>query len=363
MLVLPDYLGGSVVNLSAELEVRLTGSSVAPPLHRELAVLVPRASTYVLVLFDGLGDHQLAHRAAAPLAVSRVGALDAVFPTTTTVNLASVVTGMPPSRHGLLGYQQWIPEVGAVLNTIKWTTLYGDPVEFDTAQLLPEPNLWERLAAHGREAITVQPANFAGSPLSRALYRGCRTEDAYSIDDIVEATQQLAAAPGRIVFTYVPHVDFAAHVFGQRSPEYTEALATVGAVWERLVQRLPDDAVAVGIADHGHVDFPEGRQVKIERSLQANRVFYGDSRVMFVKGEDPETLAADLPAEWVPLDELRSWWGPGPHHPSFEARAPTGALVADDGSMVLHKASDDRMIGNHGGLTDAERRVPLLVAP
>ena len=361
-LVLPDYLGGSVVNLAAELEVRLTGSSASPPLHGGLAELVPEASTYVLVLFDGLGDRQLDHRTAAPLRASRVAGLDAVFPTTTTVNLASVATGLPPSRHGLLGYQQWIPEVDAVVNTIKWTTLYGDPIEFDTTNLLPAPNLWERLSAAGREPITVQPAHFAASPLSRALYRGCRIEDAYSIDDIVEATSQLAAEPGRLVFTYLPHVDFAAHVFGQRSLEYAEAIAMVGAVWERIEQSLPDHAVAVGIADHGHIDVPEGRQVKIEKPLHAGRDFYGDSRVMFVRGDDPEMLAADLPATWVPLDEMRHWWGPGPVHEAFEARVPSGALIADPGYMVLHKASDDRMVGNHGGLTDAERRVPLLVA-
>jgi len=59
---------------------------------------------------------------------------------------------------------------------------------------------------------------------------------------------------------------------------------------------------------------------------------------------------------------MRSWWGPGPLHPAFEERAPDGVLVADDDILLLHRHSDDRMTGAHGGLTDAERLIPLMVA-
>ncbi|NIR38997.1 MAG: alkaline phosphatase family protein, partial [Actinobacteria bacterium] len=62
------------------------------------------------VLFDGLGDGQLHHPAAAALAASRRAAIDAPFPTTTTVSLATIATGRSPAEHGLLGYQLWIPE-------------------------------------------------------------------------------------------------------------------------------------------------------------------------------------------------------------------------------------------------------------
>ena len=69
-ITVPDYSGGSLVNLVAELEHRLTDSSVSPPLHDHFAKLIPEASTYVLFLFDGLGTRQLDHPAAAPFAES-----------------------------------------------------------------------------------------------------------------------------------------------------------------------------------------------------------------------------------------------------------------------------------------------------
>ena len=146
-ITVPDYSGGSLVNLVAELEYRLIGSSPSPPLHDNLAGLIPGVSTYVLFLFDGLGTLQLDHPAATPFVGSLKASLDSPFPATTTVSLATIATGLPPSQHGLLGYQLWIPEVEQVVNTIKWTTLWGKSVSFDTGKLLPEPNLWERLLA------------------------------------------------------------------------------------------------------------------------------------------------------------------------------------------------------------------------
>ena len=63
-----------------------------------------------------------------------------------------------------------------MVNTLKWVDLSGQPVHYDYGSFLARPNLWERLRQAGIEPITVQPESFAGSPLSRLLYRGARFE-------------------------------------------------------------------------------------------------------------------------------------------------------------------------------------------
>lgn len=351
-------MGGSLVNLVADLERHLAGSAVFPGLRTPTTL--PAADGYVLVLFDGLGRSQLGHPAAGALAAGLAATLDAPFPTTTTVSLASVATGLPPSRHGLLAYQLWLPALGAVANTIRWTTLWGDPLEVDTTGFLPSPNLWERLATAGIEPITVQPAGFEGSPLTRLLYRGCRFEGVATYAEMIDATVQLAR-PGRLLFTYVPQIDFAAHVHGQRSDEYEAALRLAGEVWDGITRRLAPGVVAAGTGDHGHVDFPRSRQVRLTKAQHADRILYGDGRAMFVRG-DGAALAGSLPARWWPRESVLDWWGPGPRHPAFDERVPDGVLLADPGYLLLHRFSDDRMIGNHGGLTPEERVVPLLLA-
>lgn len=364
----PDYSGGALVNLVAELERRLTGSGRHPGLHAPFAAAVPPADSYLLVLFDGLGDHQLAHPAAGPFRSTRVGAIDAGWPTTTTVSMATVATGMTPAEHGLLGYQMRVPETGHVVNTIKWTTQWGEPVDHDLWGFLPMPNLWERLASHGIEPVTLQPWNFDDSPMSRMLYRGCRFEPWGDEDEATEIAADLAAVPRRLVFFYVPHVDFAAHVGGQESEDYTEAMAIAARMWERLliavgrrVRRTGTRITVIGTADHGHVDIAEDRRVAISRSAHDERDFGGDPRAPFVYGE-VASLAADLGVEWAGRDAMASWWGPGLRHPSFAGRAPDGVLLPAPGSVVFHKHADDRLVGHHGGLTAEELRIPFLVA-
>ena len=55
MSSVPSYDGAGLVNLMAELELKLTGQSAFRGLAPDLAASIPEADTYILVLFDGLG--------------------------------------------------------------------------------------------------------------------------------------------------------------------------------------------------------------------------------------------------------------------------------------------------------------------
>ena len=101
--------------------------------------MIPEAASYVLLVVDGLGDRQLGHPAAEPLAAARRGVIDAPFPTTTTVSLSCLVTATAPSAHGIIGHLLWLPEVGSVVNTLRWVTIEGRPLDFDTHGDAPQP--------------------------------------------------------------------------------------------------------------------------------------------------------------------------------------------------------------------------------
>ncbi len=308
-----------------------------------------------------MGSTQLDHPDAQPLRTAFRTSIDAPFPTTTTVSLASLATGLPPSQHGLIAYELYLPDIERVVNSIQWTTLWGDPIPYDYDGFLPSPNLWERLKAGGVEPITIQPGHFEGTPLSKVLYRGCRYEPVYSVVELIDAAVDLAARPGRLVEVYVPNIDVAAHTHGQSSQQYAQAMAFASGLWEAIRGGLPDGAVLVGTSDHGHVDIPIEGQAVVPKRAEKELTLYGDTRVMFVKG-DGAPLADALPARWLALGEFSDWLGPGPHHPALAQRAPDGALLADDGHRLMHRFTNQRLIGSHGGLTDHERLVPLLVA-
>jgi len=356
----PDYLGGGLVNLAAELERRLTGRSPSPPLHADLASGIPDAQSYVLVLFDGLGDHQLAHPDAGHLRSARVASLDASFSTQTTVNTSTLATGLPPAQHGLISYQLRLGT--KVLNTIYWFTDDGGPSLENPDTFLPSPNLAERLAAAGRRVVATEPSAFVGSPLDRVLFRGAVVQGTDVDSEGVALALEASKTPGTLVLLYLPHVDAAAHAAGQESDLYTAALRQVSETWERLVDGLPSDVAAIGTADHGHVDIPAESRIALPQHDAL--IFSGDNRVVYVSGSpaDAAQLAEDLPATWVPVADAEGLWGPGPFHEQFAARLPDGLLFADEGYALVPPGTADDMVGHHGGVTEAELRVPILVS-
>ena len=348
------------MNLVAELERRLVGDSPSIGLDPDLRSRIPYTRSTVLVLFDGLGSHQLKHPRGAELASARVADLDAPFPSTTTVSLATIATALPPSQHGLIAYQLWNPDVGHVVNTIHMTTMWGAAIDQDHGSFLPSPNLWERLTAARVGVVAIQPANFDRTPLTRALYRGASFSGYDSLDDAVRLTIESADRGAGFVFLYVPHIDFAAHLAGQRSEQYDIAIAAANDLWVRLAAELPESVSLVGTSDHGHVDIADSAKIRLTKEQEADLTLYGDARSMFIRG-DGASLASDIGGTWVPFDQLDELWGPRPFHRSFNDRQPDGILFADPGTAIFHSRSNDRLIGHHGGLTPGERLIPLLV--
>ena len=356
----PDYSGSSLVNLIASVETWATGDSQHPVLADRHGWHPSDASTTVLVLFDGLGAHQLSHPLAAELARSLRSTIDAPFPSTTTVSLSTIATGRTAAEHGMLGYLMWLPEAGKLVNTIHMRSAWGEPVDIDLDRFLPTPNLWERLATGGVDTIVVQPGNFADSALTRVLYRGARFEGYWNPGEAVDVTVDVASHERRLVFLYVPFVDLAAHLAGQASDAYRDAMATAAAIWRELSSRLPDEVTLVGTADHGHIDIPVHRRIELSNAAMRDVRLFGDGRALYVKG-DPGDVLEELPGTWVPRPDLDRLWGSVPLNPGLEGRAPDGVILVAEGHAGLTDVMNPAMVGHHGGLAAEEREIPILV--
>lgn len=355
----PSYDSTGLVNLVAEIEATMTGSAVAPRLGPQIGSLIPDTDTLVLVLFDGLGVAQLAHPRAGLFRDSLAATLHAGFPTTTSVSLATIATGLPPSQHGIVSHLMWMPDHDRIVNTLKWVDLSGSAVSHDFAAVLPGPNLWERLRSAGIEPITVQPGDFQSTPLTRMLYRGARFEGIWDIPDLIEATVQLAAEPGRLIFTYVPQVDFAGHVFGLESTEFGEALDIATRIWDELARRLQPGVTLLGTADHGLIEYSESDKLLIRQAQYNGLRFGGDTRGVHLWTEDD--LAASLrDLTGGVLVDPASLIGPQPS-PDAIARSGTHLLLAPDHKALLPRGFDKRLRAYHGGLAPAERDIPLLI--
>ena len=276
---LPDYGGGSLINLVAELEDRLAGRAASPPLHSSLAETIPVGATYVVLLADGLGSHQLDHAAARPLQETFKATLDAPFPTTTTVSWASIATGLPPSRHGLIAYQLYLPEIAGVAYTIKWRRYGGEDVALDFDNFLPSPNLWERLTTSGVEPITV----WVGSSSPKT--------SGSSIPLMVGSSDNSALKPGTSMMAWFSaEMPLGSTGFNVMSVANNHAMQHGGGAFEDTVAALKaSDIAPVGISENGESScsyhrFGDVSIAIIAYSLRPDN--YTDSGIRYAMGDE-----------------------------------------------------------------------------
>ncbi|MYJ15994.1 MAG: alkaline phosphatase family protein [Acidimicrobiia bacterium] len=358
----PGYAGNNLVNLVAELERRLTGHSPTRGLRSDLSALIPAARNYLLVVFDGLGAGQLAHPEASALAGCRRAILEAPFPTTTTVGLSSICTGLTPLRHGVIGYRQWMPDLQKVVSLLRWTDLSGRHVRYDTASFLPAPNLWERLSGRQVRGMAVQPAAFFDTPLTRMLYRGAEMRG-YASPSEVDPAYLFTRSKRTLAMVYHHALDVAAHEAGQLSDSYRLAMAGANRLWGRLAGRLPSDTVMVGTSEHGHCDIPQEGKFILKKTDTEGLRWWGDSRALMLSGPSHriEALAEKTGSRMIAPEALRTLLGRGRPHPDLEARMPDALLLARDGTGIFPRGMDAKKTGHHGGLTPVEAQIPMLV--
>jgi hypothetical protein len=335
------------------------------------------ASSAIVVVLDGMGARNLSARAghARFLAgqITKKDVVRTVFPSTTAAALTSLLTGTWPGEHGIVGYRVRIPGTDIAPNQLHgWETDGLDPRTWQRA----EP-LLEREASHGRPCFVVSRPDYAGSGFTAAILRGASFVSAVDFAERVLIAAGLAARhPGALVYLYASDLDAVGHKHGWESDEWAATLEGVDAATARLAAELPANVGAVVTADHGMVDVPRHRQLLLAEGdglTEGVRLLGGEPRMLHLYAEDG---AADhVLRAWRASEGGRSWvlsrdeaisaglFGPAvsadvlPRIGDVLVAARAAVAYYDD---RLADKGPQRMVGQHGSLTDEERAVPLI---
>jgi hypothetical protein len=334
-----------------------------------------------VLLIDGLGaDLVRAHADLAPTLAALgtpVGDLSAPCPSTTPVSLATLGTGLPPGSHGILGFVTLVPGEGGAtgedrtLNHVQW----ADDPDPDVWQA--QRTVFERAEAAGVPTTAVGPYAYAGSGLTRAVYRGAAYTGAVGHGDLCALVLgALAATPRALVYGYIPELDLTGHVRGVDSPSWRAQLTFVDRVVEELVAGLPDDAALLVTADHGMLDVPAGTRVDLDEEPDLTdgvRLLAGEPRARYVHTEPG--AEDDVLHRWREVLGHRAWVASredavasgifGPVDDAVAARI--GDVVAlARGTWALTtprlEPGPSRLTAYHGSLTATELAIPLLTA-
>lgn len=381
----PDYHGGSIVNLMSSV---IAGRGGTPDLHVEADLLsgaeIAAARHVVLVVVDGLGHQAL--RARAPhgwMQAHLRGPLTSVFPSTTASGVTTFLTGDAPQQHGLTGWHMYLRELGAVMTVLPGRPRYGGvsygPAGVDVEKLLAHRSVFGRIAV---SSTMVSPQTIARSDFNRAHLGPARLRPYDGRDEmlagIYDAVRR-ATAPS-YVHAYWPRLDELGHRHGIHSPPAVAELLAVDAALEKLAASLRGTGTLLVVAaDHGQIDTRASDRLALaDHPALAETLLLplcGEPRVVYCYPHPDR--AADFVAyvedELAPCAELHrgaelireGWFGLGPPHSHLHDRVGPYVLLMKESYVLndrLFGESGPVSVGVHGGISEAEMMVPLVVA-
>lgn len=380
--VLPDYRGGSLVNLMSSIAAALGGSTPYPPLAALPPAALAGARHVVLLVVDGLGLDTLSRHDGALRRHLR-GSMTSVFPSTTASAIPTFLTGLAPQQHGLTGWNMYFREIGAVIAPLPFRVRTGRHALRDAgvtpATLFGLTPLFDRLPL---PCHVVSPRQIVHSDFNVALSGRAQR---HGYDSLQEMFEQIAGlvqrdAPRSYVYAYWPQLDSLAHEHGCRSEAVAAAFAELDAAFAALLDLVQrSGSVVIVTADHGFIDtspadtldlddHPALRDTLLLPLCGEPRVAYAYVRCGRAQAFE-DTVRAEL-GDRVDLYRSASllqqgWLGLGTAHPALADRIGDYVLIPRGNAILrdwLQGEPRHVHIGVHGGTSAPEMRVPLIVA-
>ena len=325
-----------------------------------------------LVLIDGMGQdaiNKFSEQFPIFEDVKQVKTIYTDFPSTTATSISTLGTGVLPGMHGMLGYTVRVPRSdNRLLNALKWDERV-DPVIWQKV-----PTMFERASIAGIAVTHVAAKRYEGSGFTQAALRGAKYVGANSIQEMVTAVHLALQPKPSFVYTYLNNLDSAGHSDGVGSDKWLTAFEYVAEFISKLKQSAPAGTRFWITSDHGMVNSTEQIILGQDNQLLDNVTLIGGeprARHIYIKpGAVAETITQwqEFFAQKVKIlsrqDAISSGlFGPVVTEDSSDRMGDLIAIANKDLILVdpARIKEETSMVGHHGGVTDTEVAIPLLL--
>jgi predicted AlkP superfamily pyrophosphatase or phosphodiesterase len=395
-MVLPDYGGYSTCNV-AQLIWRNFGlpnrcpECLAPILDRKYRRII-------LLIVDALGWNQLHSWVDELPSLSRVHRrarwtpLTVTFPSTTTVALTAIYTGLTPAEHTVTGHMVFLREVGAIMDVLRFSPMHDPRREVyaergvDVHQLFPMYTVFEPMKEAGLHAISVTRGIFTNTALGWLHHVGAEVVGYLASADMFVHLRNIMRdrKTEGLTCLYWDAVDMLSHEYGPFSEVVRASVDHFFYMLEReILDAIPredrEDTLLLLTADHGQIDAPREEAICMSEEPRLRELMLlppaGQSRAAYLYANQGgvEELGEELRRFEDRLivrrcDEALDSGLFGAPELSGRIRNRVGdyVAVARNGAQLLGPEVARQHIsmkGRHGSLTEDEMIVPLMALP
>ena len=382
--LIPDYRGGSIVNLMSSLVIALGGEpSFYPPLRCLDPLALEESRNLALIVIDGLGYHHLTTKARHTRFHRYLrGPMTSVFPTTTATAVTTFLTGEAPQQHALTGWHMYLEEIGSVMAVLPFQQRTGAPAPkaspVDPASVFVPRPIFDRIPV---PAYTVAPDWIIHSPFNAAYSGKSEKRPYHTLQEFfrVVARTLTEGSKRKYVYAYYPEVDRLAHEHGIESRRVATHLVELDAAFGWFLKQIAGTGTTVIVtADHGVIDTQSDRRIDLARhpalADTLRLPLCGESRAAYcyVRPEKCERFKSYVETHLAGKAVLfesetlikENYFGLGPPHPRLRGRVGDYTLVMQDNYTIKDWLPGEKKhthIGVHGGLSEEEIYVPLIV--
>lgn len=317
-----------------------------------------------MLLLDGLGWNQfVSHREHMPTLSSFEGShITTVAPSTTATALTSLVTGLAPGEHGLIGYR--VDMGDTVMNVLRWGDENGDlRRRYPPEQVQPCPPFL------GLSVPVISKAELQGTGFTQAHLSGVKPMGWRASSSIAVTVREALDKGESFVYAYYDGIDKIAHERGF-GPYYEAELRAADSLVAHIVSVLPPDTVLIVTADHGQVHVGDNTIIPDPSLMEHVDHQSGEGRFRWLharRGREGALFDAGCQYQdvaWVVtraqvLDE--QWFGA--RVPEFVARRMGDVALVPFAPVSFEEPLDGGafdLVCRHGSLTADEMLVPLL---
>lgn len=400
---IPDYSKSCITQLPAFFQNTLLGDCDNPLTDDiDKKMHLDGIKNVVFFLIDGFGAKQWeiykAHYGVLQKFEQEgyLNKLDSVFPSSTPVALNTLHTGgLLPAEHGLIDWWLYVEEIDKIIATLPFAAMGCEErdsllkIGANSSILLDSPTAYEQFEERGIKTRTFILKDYIQSVYTKAACKGSELIPHQDISGLFATlSEQLKKSQERpsYNFVYWGGIDAAGHNYGPDSREYKQTVNEYFTAFEDFLAKAQEikDTLFVISADHGQVKVDPNKTIYLDSivglfelfrvSSQGNPTLpWGGPREVFLAikdGRQSEALDLLQEAAGEHLELLGSktafeaglFGQASANHPNLKSRI-GDVIVLPKGRQTVwyhHPGAEPfGPKGHHGGLSDAELKVPF----
>ena len=381
---LPDYHGGSIVNLMSS----IAKSFGAKTMYSTLKILPSKrinAKNVVLIVIDGLGFGYLKKQKRTSILLNHlVGPMTSTFPPTTATAIPTFSTGVAPQQHAFTGWNMYLKEIGVASEILPFSPRFGGPA-FSTygigiENFLDQPAFSSKIKAQN---FSVSHRRILQSDFSKAMSKNAKSLGYESLDGFFRQIKRAINSSNRrkYIYAYWPEFDSLSHKHGVEHKKIEKHFKEIDKRLKSFVKGLKGtNTLLIITSDHGFIDTPPERIIKLEDHPKmkecltvplccAGRITY--CYVRPIKTKQFETYVKNKLSKYCYIfksQELidKNYFGLFKPNPKLFDRVGDYILIFKENYIIKDeiprkKKKKKQSIGHHGGISKEEMIVPLIL--